>query len=80
MRLQLMLVLALALGGAALGWHAARRRWRSLYDEKPIGMSDGAYHRRQQRRHLLRRLSNTTLYAVIGAAIGWAISLYFHLS
>jgi hypothetical protein len=80
MGLQLVLVLALALVGGALGWRAARRRWRSLYDDKPIGMSDRSYQRRQQRRHLFRRLTYTALYGAIGAAIGWALSLYFRLS
>jgi hypothetical protein len=80
MKLQLALVLALALIGGVWGWRAVRRRWRSLYDEKPVGMSDATYHRRQYRRHLYRRLATAALYAAIGAAIGWALSLYFHLS
>jgi len=80
MKFQLVLVLVLALVGGALGWRATRRRWRSLYDEKPVGMSDRDYQRRLHRRHTVRRLLNTVLYAVIGAAIGWAISLYLHLS
>lgn len=80
MKLQLALVVALALVGSALGWRATRRRWRSLYDEKPLGMSDAGYQRRERLRYLLRRLANATLYGAIGAAIGWAISLYFHLS
>jgi hypothetical protein len=78
MKFQLVLVVALALVGAGLGWRATRRRWRSLYDEKPVGMSDREYQRRQHRRHTFRRFFNTALYAAIGAAIGWAIGLYFH--
>jgi hypothetical protein len=80
MKIQLALVLILALVGAGLGWRATRRRWRSLYDEKPVGMSDREYHRRLNRRHAYRRAFNMILYAVIGGLIGWAISLYFHLS
>jgi hypothetical protein len=78
MKIQLALVVVLALVGAGLGWRATRRRWRSLYDEKPVGMSDRDYQRREQRRYMYRRMFNTVLYAVIGAAIGWAIGLYFH--
>jgi hypothetical protein len=80
MKLQLGLVLALAMIGAAVGWHNARRRRRSLYDEKPVGMSDAAYQRLERHRHLFRRLSIAVLYGVIGAAIGWGLSVYLHLS
>ena len=77
-KFQLVLVVALALVGAGLGWRATRRRWRSLYDEKPVGMSDQDYQRRQHRRHTFRRIFNIVLYAVIGAAIGWVIGLFYH--
>ncbi|MBN9088033.1 MAG: hypothetical protein J0J01_14070 [Reyranella sp.] len=80
MKFQLVLVIALALVGGGLGWRGTRRRWRSLYDEKPVGMSDRKYQRHQHRRHAFRRFANTVLYAAIGAAIGWAIGLYIHLS
>jgi hypothetical protein len=80
MTFQLVLVVALALVGSGLGWRATRRRWRSLYDEKPVGMSDRDYQKRQHRRHTFRRFANTLLYAAIGAAIGWVTGLYFHPS
>ena len=80
MQLQLELVLALALIAGVLGWHGARRRRRSIYDEKPLGMSDAAYQRRERRRHLIRRLSVAALYAALGAGLGWAISLYLRLT
>lgn len=80
MKFQLVLVVVLALVAGGLGWRATRRRWRSLYDEKPIGMSDRDYQRREHRRHTFRRFTNTVFYAAIGAAIGWAIGLYFRLS
>ena len=80
MKIQLGLVLALALVGAAVGWHNARRRRRSLYDEKPVGMSDEAYQRVERRRHLFQRLSIAVLYGAIGAAIAWGLSLYLNLS
>ncbi|HYD05176.1 MAG TPA: hypothetical protein VEC60_05600 [Reyranella sp.] len=71
--------MALALIAGAVGWRTARRRRRSLYDEKPLGMSDRTYGRREQRRHLIRRLAVTALYAALGAGIGWAIGLYLRL-
>jgi hypothetical protein len=79
MKLQLVLVLVPALAAAFLGWRATRWRRRSLYDEKPIGMSDAAYARRERRRHLVRRLTNAILYGVGGAAVGFGIVLYFKL-
>jgi hypothetical protein len=79
MKLQLVLVLAPALAAAFLGWRAARWRRRSLYDEKPLGMSDAAYARRERRRHFVRRLTNAILYGVGGAAVGFGIVLYLRL-
>jgi hypothetical protein len=79
MDLQLELVLAFALVGGVFGWRTSRKQRRSLYDEKPVGMSDEAYARRQQRRHLVRRVFNAFIYALVGAAIGWAIALYLRL-
>lgn len=80
MKFQLVLVVVLALVGGGLGWRATRRRWRSLYDEKPVGMSDRDYQRREHRRHIFRRFAKSMIYAAISAAIGWVIGLYFHLS
>ena len=79
MQLQLGLVLALVLISGVWGWRSARRRWRSLYDQKPGGMSDEAYHRRQYRHHVFRRLAYAALYAAIGAAAGWGIGLSLRL-
>ncbi|HEY4167460.1 MAG TPA: hypothetical protein VGM96_11815 [Reyranella sp.] len=79
MKLQLVLVIVPALVGAILGWRAARLRRRSLYDEKPLGMSDEAYARRERRRHRARRTSSALLYGLIGAVIGFGISLYLKL-
>ena len=79
MKLQLRLAVALALIAAALGWRAARKRRRSLYDETPGGMSDAAFERHQGRRHFYRRVATTLLYALIGAAAGWGIGSYLRL-
>ncbi len=76
MELQLVLVLVLALVAALLGWRAGRSHRRSLYDETPGGMSDEAYAQRERRRHLARRLSKALLYAAVGAATGYGLSLY----
>jgi hypothetical protein len=58
------------------GWRITRRRRYSLYDEKPVGMSDEVYRRRELRRHHFRRFLRTTLYAALGATIGLLISHY----
>jgi hypothetical protein len=76
MKLQLVLVIASALVGAILGWRATRLRRRSLYDETPVGMSDEAYTQRERRRHAVRRISVATLYGLIGAAVGFGVSVY----
>ena len=80
MKLQLVLVLLPALVGALLGWRTARgRRRHSLYDETPAGMSDEAYDQRERRRHLGRRVSKALLYGLVGAALGFGLSLYVRL-
>jgi hypothetical protein len=69
-----MLVLALIAG--LCGWRMTRGPRRSLfYDEQPGGMSDDVYERRERRRHALRKVANAALYALVGAAIGWATGL-----
>jgi hypothetical protein len=79
MKLQLLLVVASALVGAIVGWRATRWQRRSLYDEKPIGMSNEAYGRRQRRHHVVRRISSAALYGLAGGAVGFGISLYLRL-
>lgn len=80
MKLQLVLVIVPALVGAIAGWRAARWRRRSLYDEKPLGMSDADYARRERRRHLVRRSSSAMLYGLIGAVVGLGVVfLYLRL-
>ena len=79
MKLQLVLVLVPALVAALLGWRAARGRRRSLYDETPGGMSDEAYGQRERRRYLRRRVTNALLYGLVGAALGFGLTLYFRL-
>lgn len=76
MKLQLVLVVVPALVGAIVGWRAARRRRRSLFDEKPLGMSEEDYARRERRRHLTRRASIAILYGLVGAAAGIGLLLY----
>ena len=68
---QLVAIVVPTLAGGLAGWQTSRRRWRSLYDEVPAGMSSTAYRRRQNRLHVLRRLFRTLLLGAIGAAIGW---------
>ena len=79
MKLQLVLVIVPALVGAIVGWRVARWQRRSLYDEKPLGMSDEAYARRLRRRHVVRRMSSAVLYGLAGAAVGLGISIYLRL-
>jgi hypothetical protein len=79
MKLQLVLVIVPALVGAIVGWRAARLRRRSLYDEKPAGMSDDAFSRRVRRRHMVRRAYTAVLYGLAGSAAGFGISLYLRL-
>ena len=73
---QLVAIVVPTLAGGLAGWQTSRRRWRSLYDEVPAGMSGTAYRRHQNRLHVLRRLFRTVLLGAIGAAIGWAIKSY----
>ena len=79
MKLQLVLVLVPALVAALLGWRTARGRRYSLYDEAPAGMSQAAYSQRERRRHLGRRVSKALLFAVVGAMVGFGVSLYLQL-
>jgi hypothetical protein len=79
MKIQLGLAIALALIAGVIGWRAARKRRRSLYDETPGGMSGAAYERYQERRHFYRRAGSALLYAAIGAAIGGGIGSYLRL-
>jgi len=78
MKLQLGLVLALALVGAIVGWRLARRQRRSFF-EQPVGMSDRRYAFSRARRRLLRRLAIATPCALVGAAIGQVIAVYLKL-
>jgi hypothetical protein len=80
MKVQLGLVMALALIGGGLGWRATRRRRRSFYDESPLGMSEEAFRRRQRQRLFYRRTAGAVLGSLAGAAIGWALGVAFHLS
>jgi hypothetical protein len=75
MKIQLALMLVLAVLAGALGWYVARKRRRSIYDEKPIGMSDAAFQQRGQRRHAMRRLAVATLYAAVGAVLGGLLGM-----
>ncbi len=79
MKLDLVLVLGLALVAALVGWRATRFRRRSLYDETPAGMSDAAYARRERRRHLIRRTYSAILYGLVGAAVGAVVVNYLKL-
>jgi hypothetical protein len=73
------LVVALALLAGAFGWRAARKRRRSLYDEKPLGMNDAEYERQEQRRVLRRRWGGALLYGALGALIGWVAAVLLRL-
>ena len=79
MILQLVLVIVPALVGAIVGWRATRFRRRSLYDEKPVGMSDAAYGRLERRRYAVRRLTSAVIYGLAGAAVGAGLILYLRL-
>jgi len=78
MKLQLGLVLALALVGAIIGWRLARRQRRS-FNEQPLGMSDRRYAFARGRRRFLRRLSFAVPCALVGAALGQVIAVYLKL-
>jgi len=79
MKLQLVLVIVPALVGAIAGWRATRWRRRSLYDEKPLGMSDAAYARRERRRDLVRRAYSAILYGLGGVGVGIVVIFYLQL-
>jgi hypothetical protein len=72
--MSLMLEVAGASGLAAslLGWIVRRRRPRrvSLYDEKPLGMSDATYANRRARRRVYRALAWLPVDALTGLALG----------
>ena len=59
---------------SALGWRLRRRhRHVSLYDERPIGMSEADYARRRARRRVWRRVAFLVIDMAAGAAIGWVL-------
>jgi ferric-dicitrate binding protein FerR (iron transport regulator) len=73
------LVVALALIAGALGWRAARKRRRSLYDEIPVGMSEAEYERHEKRRVVRRRWGSALSYGAAGALTGWIVALLLRL-
>jgi hypothetical protein len=71
------LPLVLAVIGGFIGWRLARtrRRWRSMFDDAPIGMSREEYERRRERGARLRRYSVILLLASLGASAGYLVLL-----
>lgn len=66
------LSVATGLVAGTLSWRKRQRRRRvSLYDERPIGMSEAKYARRQTRQRLYRRVAWLAVDAVAGTAFGW---------
>jgi hypothetical protein len=77
MALGVWLPLALAVIGGWIGWRLSRtrRRWRSLFDDAPAGMSREAYHRRRSAWSRMRRYSMILLSASLGAGAGYFMLL-----
>lgn len=79
MKLQLVAVLALALGAGVFGWNYAGRKRRRSFFEQPVGMSDRRYAFLKQSRRVLRRLLIAGLFALAGALVGWLLAVLLHL-
>jgi len=69
------LPLVLAVVGGVIGWRLSRtrRRWRSMFDEVPAGMSREAYKRRRAMWARVRRYWVTFLSAALGAGAGYLL-------
>jgi len=79
MNLQLVAVLALALGAGVFGWTFVGRKRRRSFFEQPVGMSDRRYAFLKQSRRVLRRLLIAVLFALAGALVGWLLAVLLHL-
>jgi hypothetical protein len=61
--------------GGVLGWRILKaRRWHSLYDEAPAGMSRRQYERRLRWAARLKTLFRASLCAAAGVLIAWSLS------
>ena len=60
--------------GGVLGWRILRaRRWHSLYDEAPAGVSRERYERRQRLIARFKTASRAALCAFTGVLIAWSV-------
>lgn len=71
------LPLVLAAVGGCIGWRLVRtrRRWRSMFDDAPMGMSRAEYERRREMWARVRRYSVILLFASLGASAGYLVLL-----
>ena len=80
--------IVLGLAGGLLAWRLQhrRRRWRSLFDEAPAGMTTEEFERWRETRYLLRRVLISALSAAVMAAIWsphrivWCLAAFFRLA
>jgi len=81
MKIELLGMLALGVLGGVVSWRAQRRRrrWRSLYDDTPPGMTPEQYQRRRDIRFLVRRIAVSVLCAGCAGAAGFALLAWLHV-
>ncbi len=68
---------ALVTGVAVWSLQRKRRRWRTLFDEAPGGMTTEQHQRRQDRRYQLRRLLISVACAGFMACAAVAFDIFF---
>lgn len=77
MALAAWLPLVLSAIGGYIGWRLARprRRWRSMFDDAPMGMSREEYERRREMWARVRRYAVILLFVSLGGSAGYLVLL-----